>query len=504
MGGGDCLPSVKPFIAKELRFWLKFFKKCAVAFLKFKFYTIFTPNKINKIAKWSNKLTQRQKALKLSQRRLRFYLSCRKKSKIWLNCPEFKAKYLAQKHPNPPLLNPNDCDYTSIDADFAFECNLPLPPYYKLILISGSRCGHNALIDFFRQCGAKCAKDHLPKDLKVIYTSFYEFLVNETCKNDFAILPFVQYDYLDYTESEFIRYCNFFAHKVPVLVQVRDPFIKLLLVNNRWTKADALYHFTLNDDLPAILDRLHYMFGGSLEKAFEYLISLTALRQASAINSLSCIQSIDFIDTDNELMPNNAYETMKKLAIKYKLQQPQDRVFFEGLLEEDCFGLLPLTLEITSEDAYKYLGKSKADELSNHKVNIQITLYQYQADTLNFIDISDEILGCKWLLQGSDIRLYIEKDEYRHFTFLMKEAAMRYFSYFKEEFIKRVELEKAKRFSIEDILSALQKDKALSKKLQNLLNQELDCVKKMRPDIVKSWKYYQSFEKFMSKTKDLQ
>ena len=467
--------------------------------MKFSFYTIFTPNKVDKIAKWKNKFNERAQNFLSTKRRLSFLLSIHTNIQIWINSTQFKTQYIDTKHPNPPLLNPSDIDYTKICADYAWKFNLPLPPCYDLILISGSNHGHNAILDFFEKCGAKRGQDHLPKDLKVIYTNFYEFLMNTKNANDFKILPFVQYDYLDYTKSEFQRYCDFFMHKTPILVQVRDPFIKLLIVNNCWQKPNAIWEFGLNDNLPEILDRMFYMFDGNLENAFEYLITLPSFRQSSAIKGLGCIENIDFVDTDKELMPNNAYETMKKLAKKYKLKEPQDRRFFEGIMEEDVFGLLPLTLQISLEDACIYLDKAKSHHFDDkYKVDILITLYQWQRNT-NFVDISNEIWGSSWLYKGSDIRLYVKKDEYEcYFDETMKEAAIKYFQYFKQEFMKRVELENAKKFTIEDILSYLQKDKALSEKLKKLLDQELDVIKQMRPDIVKSWVYYQRFEKFMA------
>ena len=461
--------------------------------IKYKMYKIFKPKLVDKVIKYQKRCDEISKNIAILKKSLNFILfQMKQQNKIWLNSKEFKEKYLDTNHPYPPLLNPSNIDYEFIPADLAWELNLPLPPKYNLIIISGSNMGHNALLDFFEKCGAKRGQDHLPKDLKSIYTSFYDFLNNSANADDFKILPFVQYDYLDYTLDEFKRYCEFFAHKVPILVQVRDPFIKLLLVNNFNFKPNKPRSFTLNDNLPEILDRFEYMYDLDLQTALTYLITPHNFRQSTAINGLQK-SKIDFVDTDNELMPNNAYETMKNIAKKYKLKLPQDRAFFEGIMEQDIFGLVPLTLNLSRNKAYEYLGAEFGYRERDKSINILITIYQLMP-IMDYIDISNEIWGSNWLYKGSDIRLCIKKDEYEFFDEIMKEAAIKYFEYFKIEFMKRVELEIQKRFTSTDILNYLKKDKTLAQKLKNILDKELKCVKQMRLDIVDSWEYYKKFE----------
>ncbi|MCW1341923.1 DUF2972 domain-containing protein, partial [Campylobacter jejuni] len=60
---------------------------------------------------------------------------------------------------------------------------------------------------------------------------------------------------------------------------------------------------------------------------------------------------------------------------------------------------------------------------------------------------------------------------------------------------ERIELEKAKLFKEEDVLNYFKENKELRLKLKNILDKELVHIKKYRPDIVASWKYYQEFEK---------
>ncbi|EDP2687118.1 DUF2972 domain-containing protein, partial [Campylobacter jejuni] len=55
--------------------------------------------------------------------------------------------------------------------------------------------------------------------------------------------------------------------------------------------------------------------------------------------------------------------------------------------------------------------------------------------------------------------------------------------------------ERNKLFKEEDILNYLKKNKDLALKLKGILDKDYIHIKKHRPDIVASWKYYQEFEK---------
>ena len=399
-----------------------------------------------------------------------------------------------------PLINPKTCKYSQLSATLAYELNLPLPPFYDLILISSSRCGHNAILDFFEQCGAKRGKDHLPKNLKTIFLSFYDFLVRKENEKDFKIIPFVQY-------------CEFFTHQSPSLVQVRDPFIKLLLVNNRWTKANAISKFTLFSDLGEVLDRIYYLYWGRnpLQKGLNYLcLRESASRLSSAILGLKHLSEVYFVDTDRELYPATAYETMKNLALKYGLKIPKDREFFESLMEENLYGLLPLTLSLNYKDALLYLGKCgdspkyrNSWDTNTFKVDIiflPYPLYKKQ-NKQNWIDITYEILGEKWIYGGTDIRLVCDKVEYElYFDGVLKEAFLLYFVEFKREFTQRNEIEKRKRFSIEEILEYFKTDKEMAYKFKKILEKELICLQEMRPDIVSQWKFYHQFLNLFKET----
>ncbi|MBK1964068.1 hypothetical protein F2N14_03720, partial [Campylobacter novaezeelandiae] len=60
--------------------------------------------------------------------------------KEWLSSNEFKTRYKDENHPYPSLLDPNklkdineELNYHSIDANLAWELNLPLPDNYEFV-----------------------------------------------------------------------------------------------------------------------------------------------------------------------------------------------------------------------------------------------------------------------------------------------------------------------------------------------------------------------------------
>ncbi len=448
-----------------------------------------------------------------STQSLEFIFANLEKMNAWLNSKQFQKEFADFQR--KPLINPENFDYKSVCSICAYELNLPLPPLYDLILISSSRCGHNAILNFFEECGAKRARDHLPKDLRVNYTHFYEFLLEN--ENAFKIIPFMQYANYNYTPQEFQSFCEFFTHKAPCLVQVRDPFIRLLLVNNRWFNGISP-SFNLKDDLSLILDRMFYVFDGKncLENGLNALCSLEMLRTGSALRGLKFISEFHFVDTDQELFPDNAFETMKKLSLKYGLKAPKDKEFFEGLIEENLWGLIPVSLTLNYQDAFVYLNKQDLQKLPKYrnsynkekfKAELLITAYQFMKISKNkddFVDLSLEIFGEKrWFYDGSDIRVYMKKSEYEnYFDELLLEAAQKKFKEFQKELVKRVQIEKAKRFSVEEILHYLSENPALSLKLKAILDKEFECVKNSRPDIMEKWEHYKKFEANLAKLKE--
>lgn len=69
--------------------------------------------------------------------------------KTWIKSPKFKEKY--QNHPYPPLLDPDTLDYDSVEAELAWDFNLPLPRNYKFIYFTNGSSAFSATCTFLEK-----------------------------------------------------------------------------------------------------------------------------------------------------------------------------------------------------------------------------------------------------------------------------------------------------------------------------------------------------------------
>ncbi|MBK1992323.1 hypothetical protein JG676_06920 [Campylobacter sp. 2018MI35] len=74
----------------------------------------------------------------------------------WLSSNDFKIRYKDENHPYPSLLDPNklkdineELNYHTIDANFAWELNLPLPDNYEFVWFFNSCSGSITTLTFF-------------------------------------------------------------------------------------------------------------------------------------------------------------------------------------------------------------------------------------------------------------------------------------------------------------------------------------------------------------------
>ena len=138
----------------------------------------------------------------------------------WLESQEFKEKYI--NHPYPPLLNPATINYDGIPAEFAWELNLPLPPYFDFLLVRSHGAGGSGFHRFLEHCGCLDFYYGGIEDARATYVSIYQqILKNALNKNSKS-----KYTYL-HIEDYVLRgdYKKYFAlvPKKPAINLVRDP-----------------------------------------------------------------------------------------------------------------------------------------------------------------------------------------------------------------------------------------------------------------------------------------
>ncbi|MBF7042365.1 DUF2972 domain-containing protein, partial [Campylobacter volucris] len=95
-----------------------------------------------------------------------------------------------------------------------------------------------------------------------------------------------------------------------------------------------------------------------------------------------------------------------------------------------------------------------------------------------------------------DIGIYIEKDKLDKFLKHKNYKKIKnYLNNFLNEIKLTIDLTEKTMMKEEDVLEYLQNNEKARKKLKNIPDNDLIHIKKTRPDIVASWKYYQEFEK---------
>lgn len=98
----------------------------------------------------------------------------------WLNSEDFLA-YAAS--PFPPIFDPRDINYSKTSANYAWELNLPLPNFAKIIIWGGHNTNSRAHKTFFRLCGAEIIEFADELDGYKLYEKYYNALLEWSAKN---------------------------------------------------------------------------------------------------------------------------------------------------------------------------------------------------------------------------------------------------------------------------------------------------------------------------------
>ncbi|EOI0599784.1 DUF2972 domain-containing protein, partial [Campylobacter jejuni] len=94
-----------------------------------------------------------------------------------------------------------------------------------------------------------------------------------------------------------------------------------------------------------------------------------------------------------------------------------------------------------------------------------------------------------------DISFSVLKSDFKKLNDKLIEKIDSFQKIFLDVLYNKIRYIQNKKWSEENILSELLNNKSMRKKIFNMLNQELNFIKKYHPDIIASWKYYQEFEK---------
>lgn len=375
--------------------------------------------------------------------------------------------------------------------DFLWDKNIALPLDYHLICIASGLCGSSAFVKFLQACHISLCDESLKRSAKGLYFEHFKSLRYPT---SYKIITYIEHWNL--TLKQRIKFFARLRKNAPVLFLVRDPISMLKTGINHPSSNGAKRILRLNENFEHILNIKKYYINGFSSNALKNTKILSNSPNLHSldkwINELIFCQSfftqllknhkIHYIDM-SEIMPDRAFDTLSKLALQFHFPSPKkDELIFKGQINGKLITYFPLFLELPL--------KNKANK------NIKITLSTYQIHP-HLQDYSEILL--KQVLPIENMLLSIAKEDLQ---ILLRNKdilnqAQKYLQNFLQALQNRIQMEQDKLYKEEDILNYLSANKALSKKLFSILQNNLKHINQTRDDIINSWKYYQEFINFM-------
>ncbi|MBZ7940537.1 DUF2972 domain-containing protein [Campylobacter molothri] len=429
----------------------------------------------------------------------------------WLLSNDFNEKYKKENHPYPSLLDPkklNDekekINYKTIPAELAWEMNLPLPDNYEFVYPLFGLSGGGALSSFFQKCNLNMCYDFHRSFFKSYCLNYNLFKKN----HQINILYYTEWG-LNVPNRE--KFLSLFFKKVPILLLVRDPISRLKTAVNHHTnnpeKDIRLINLTLNFNKILNCKKYGTNIAGKYSNApmIEYLKFWFFSDRWFLYNSfLSSVGNFEayYLDME-EIKPARAFDTMCDLADKFNFEKPTDKLFFKGIMNGNFLGILPFTLYVHPKDINNIYSLTNSYEnlfsLKNDGgIYLQITssnLIEFYKQSKEYINFTKEFFDHP--LKYENLGIFLKQQEFERLKKdnSLFDATKKYLNNFVKALEERIELERAKLFKEKDVLNYFKENKELRLKLKNILDKELVHIKKYRPDIVASWKYYQEFEK---------
>ncbi|WP_270985121.1 DUF2972 domain-containing protein [Campylobacter upsaliensis] len=414
---------------------------------------------------------------------------------LWLNSKEFKEKYEDINHPYPPLLNPdklNDenyiLNYEKIPANLAWEMNLPLPRMYKFLFWGSHGVGNTGIHTFLYQSGFIHYTCLTSEGSKATYLYQYNGIMNhKKIENVYLTL-------IDYFNDEDCEKLGYLYPDTPTLHQVRDP-ISTLKTHTTTQRLGRNYkrNIHIDDDVRKITkNRVGYWSGRHIVNNPSFIGSLKIIEDKWEVfhdfllrKRLKNIKHINIID-GAELVGEKGEKTMMRLSKKFDFTisnfEKNKKIFSLRIAEYSA--IFPIFV-----DCRKYfkcfICLTKIQLMDKNYININAYF--------NFKD--EEFIACvhkdeleKFQQNISKINLYKDK--------LAKIALAL------EKLKKQVDFKRS-RVKEEQLLDYLKRHPNIAKKFKEILDEKhLSFIKKERPDIVDSWKYYKEFEKMCEDFKE--
>ncbi|TBR79949.1 DUF2972 domain-containing protein, partial [Campylobacter novaezeelandiae] len=396
--------------------------------------------------------------------------------------------------PYPSLLDPNklkdineELNYHSIDANLAWELNLPLPDNYEFVFWGGHGVGNSGFHNFMRKNGLiaiPCTENY---DGKINYFSFFNKILENKNQKIYIVL-------INYMQTNRKKLCTLiFPGKKISINLVRDPIgvirngISLTLKGKGFLDSIP---FGMNPEI-IFKNRVVYSGGGNFPNlnSIDNIINspFKPFHDFILKKELINIKETLIIDM-KEIAKDNAFETMKKLSkiLDFNSPKKEDVKFYKTTFNDFRY-LIPIHINMTNH--------------LKSKNNIEIIFITSCYDSLykNCIKINNIFSISNFY------SLFITKNSYTFFKkYINKENIILIKNYIEKlitcfERVKEIEIKK--KIQEKEILNHFKQNKEMALKFKKILDEEhLPYIKEQRPDIVKSWKYYQEFERMCEET----
>ncbi|MCX2717423.1 DUF2972 domain-containing protein [Helicobacter sp. MIT 21-1697] len=435
--------------------------------------------------------------------------------KLWLDSDTFKEKYA--NHPYPPLLNPQELDYTKITAKVAWDLNLPLPPYYLFVFFGSHASGNRGLESFLRRCGGLnyCVQsspcngkswakesyfcffkqimrnyDYIspPPPLYFGYLSIREYMLNDKYKDKlYALIPkgktlCLVRDPIGMLKSYTSYHCRHSFTQVFELVLSPSEIFEQLIQYPDW------YY----NEKCATWDWQYSKYPTLRTSAFRLSLLDMTFHDTDLRKALINIADEDILCIDmSDIVGEKAFETMNTLAKEFHFPapKPSDKEKFEvkaGLYE----GVLPI--KFAYKNIYIYLLDNAY--CSDSRFYIELGQFVEHKNAFeHYQDITQFLFQQECFYER--IIVCIEKKDFEILKQDTKtcEQIKTYLLTFIPRLEEQRKIEEAKRFGEKDILEYLKLHKDLCLKAKEVFDSHLTFLKSVRPDIIESWKYYQEF-----------
>lgn len=290
----------------------------------------------------------------------------------WLNSEDFLV-YSAS--PFAPVFDPRNIRYSETSANYAWELNLPLPNFAKIIIWGGHNTNTLAWKTFFRLCGGEIIEFADELDGYKLYEKYYNALLEWNAKNTAQNKASIESN-SENTSKNFCIICvrkllppspnsdKFYA-LLPRGVNicfVGDPILELKAALTKQRGVRAL-RLRLNDNVEKEL--AHFGCFGDAAGGFQEKPNLEwvenwainarywAFHNGEIGDKIGHFELPHFIDI-SELSPSLAFDSFCKLAKKFDFMPPSENLKDIFSQEPSRFlGLLPMLLKVDSIDCEK-------------------------------------------------------------------------------------------------------------------------------------------------------